>query len=49
VATVGSRDGSFVLGDLSVAGGSEGGDTSEGLLADGANGSLGSLVDVLSD
>jgi len=38
-----------VLGDVSVSSGSEGLDTGEVLLADGANGSGSSLLDVLGN
>ena len=49
MATISSGDGSLVLGDKSISSGSKSGDTGEGLLADGANGSLSSLIDVLSN
>jgi len=49
VTTVGSGDGSLVLGDKSISSGSKSGDTGKVLLADGADGSLGSLINVLSD
>jgi len=49
VTTVGSGDGSLVLSDKSISSGSKSGDTGKVLLADGADGSLGSLINVLSN